>query len=239
MVNLRDEQVLREMNLYPVWVRRSVPIQQQPMVKQIVNPPAIPLDVPLEVPHPSMGVDISQLAWTGLKQQVASCKVCKLRAGCEQTVFGGGDEQADWLFIGEDPSVEEEAPGKLLVNMLAAIQLKRGVKVYQTTVVKCKPSEAHTLGEDEIGQCLPYLHRQIALLNPTLIVALGKVAAAALLGKEGALASLRGTVHDYQGIPLVVTYHPAYLLRMPNEKAQAWKDLCFAVDTMNKVSKLS
>jgi DNA polymerase len=124
--------------------------------------------------------------------------------------------------------------GKLLDNMLAAIKLKRGNNVYIANIVKCRPPNNRTPEPDEIATCMPYLQQQIALIKPKLIVALGKTAATSLLGREATLGSLRGTMHDYQGIPLIVTYHPAYLLRSPAEKAKAWQDLCFAVQRMSE-----
>ena len=182
------------------------------------------------------------LHWPELKQQVRDCTACRLRAGCTQTVFGTGDEQAEWLFVGEGPGADEDArgepfvgeSGKLLDNMLRAIKLERGKNVYIANVVKCRPPNDHNPKADEIAACLPYLHRQIELIKPKLIVALGKTASTALLGRDAPLGSLRGTLHDYRGIPLVVTYHPAYLLRSPTEKAKAWQDLCLAVETVQK-----
>ena len=183
---------------------------------------------------------LSLLNWTELKQKVRDCTACKLRAGCSQTVFGVGDENADWLFVGEGPGADEDAQGepfvgqagKLLDNMLAAIKLKRGSNVYIANIVKCRPPNNRTPEPDEIATCLPYLQQQIALIKPKLIVALGKTAATSLLGRDATLGSLRGTIHDYHGTPLIVTYHPAYLLRSPAEKAKAWQDLCFARQRM-------
>ena len=180
--------------------------------------------------------------WPELKQQVRDCQRCGLRAACTQTVFGVGDELADWLFVGDMPRADEDAlgepfvgeAGKLLDNMLAAIKLKRGKNVYIANVVKCRPADDSHPQADEIAQCLPYLQRQIELVQPKVIVALGKVAATNLLGEEVALDALRGSLHDYCGIPVIVTYHPAYLLRKPTAKAQAWQDLCFAVDVMSE-----
>jgi DNA polymerase len=191
----------------------------------------------LEVEPESVFNNSADANWPELKQQVHDCTSCKLRATCTQTVFGAGDEKAEWLFVGEGPGTDEDAQGepfvgqagKLLDNMLAAIKLKRGHKVYIANVVKCRPPNNRTPEADEITQCLPYLQRQIALIKPKLIVALGKTAATALLGRDATLGSLRGTIHDYQGVPLIVTYHPAYLLRSPAEKARAWQDLNFAV----------
>jgi DNA polymerase len=150
-----------------------------------------------------------------------------------------GDEKAAWLFVGEGPGADEDEQGepfvgqagKLLDNMLAAIKLKRGKNVYIANVVKCRPPNNRIPEADEIAQCLPYLQNQIALIQPKIIVALGKTAACALLGRDATLGSLRGKVYEYQGIPLIITYHPAYLLRSPAEKAKAWQDLCFAVAT--------
>lgn len=181
-----------------------------------------------------------ELSWSELKAMVRDCTACKLRAGCTQTVFGVGDEKADWLFVGEGPGADEDAQGepfvgqagKLLDNMLMAIKQKRGKDVYIGNIVKCRPPGNRTPETDEINTCLPYLQRQIALIQPKVIVALGKTAATALLGKDSTLASLRGRLHDYNGIPLVITYHPAYLLRTPSDKAKAWQDLCLAVKTM-------
>lgn len=180
--------------------------------------------------------------WPELKQQVRDCVRCDLRAGCTQTVFGVGDVLADWMFIGEAPGADEDErgdpfvgeAGKLLDNMLSAIKLTRNKQVYITNVVKCCPLEHHSPSVDQAQQCLPYLARQIELVQPKVIVALGKVAAKNLLGEDGPLDALRGVLHDYHGIPVVVSYHPAYLLRRPTAKAQAWQDLCFAVDVMQE-----
>jgi DNA polymerase len=184
--------------------------------------------------------DVAMLDWATLKETVRDCTACKLRAGCTQTVLGVGDEQADWLFVGEGPGAEEDAQGepfvgqagKLLDNMLLSIGLKRGDNVYIANIVKCRPPNNRNPEADEIATCLPYLQRQIALIKPKLIIALGKTAATALLGRDATLGSLRGTIHDFAGTPMLVTYHPAYLLRSPAEKAKAWQDLQAAVTHM-------
>jgi len=160
-------------------------------------------------------------------------------------VFGVGDEQAEWLFVGEGPGAEEDArgepfvgqAGKLLDNMLAAIGLKRGDNVYIANVVKCRPPGNRNPEPAEANACEPYLSRQIALIKPRLIIALGKVATQNLLGTEATIASLRGRAHAWRGTPLIVTYHPAYLLRNLTDKAKAWEDLCFAVDTMKELKQ--
>jgi DNA polymerase len=183
---------------------------------------------------------IMRMEWSGLKDAVASCTACPLHAKRNKTVFGVGDENADWLFVGEGPGADEDAQGepfvgqagKLLDSMLAAVKLKRGANVYIANCVKCRPPGNRNPESGELLACEPYLHRQIDLIRPKLIVALGKVAAANLLASDASVASMRGKVHDYRGTPLIVTYHPAYLLRSLPDKAKAWADLCFAVRTM-------
>ncbi len=251
-MNVRDEQVLRELNLYPLWVRRGMPVQEDVVPAPIVieTPEVLP-EVKAEAPvakAPSVAdihdvastPEVASLDWTALKEKVRACDACKLRVSCTQTVFGVGDENADWLFVGEGPGAEEDAQGepfvgqagKLLDNMLFSIGLKRGENVYIANVVKCQPPADRKPEAAEIKTCLPYLKQQISLIKPKLIVALGKTAATALLGRDAPLGSLRGTPHDFHGIPLLVTYHPAYLLRSPGEKAKAWQDLKSAVSLM-------
>jgi uracil-DNA glycosylase len=180
------------------------------------------------------------LEWPALKARVASCTDCPLHAKRNKTVFGVGDENADWLFVGEGPGAEEDAQGepfvgqagKLLDSMLAAIKLKRGANVYIANILKCRPPGNRNPEPQEALRCEPYLQRQIELIRPKLIIALGKVAAANLLATDASVASMRGKVHRYRGTPLIVTYHPAYLLRNLPDKAKAWVDLLFAVRTM-------
>jgi uracil-DNA glycosylase family 4 len=187
---------------------------------------------------------IMQMDWSELKGCVAACTECALHARRNKTVFGVGDENADWLFVGEGPGADEDAQGepfvgqagKLLDSMLAAIQLQRGSNVYIANVVKCRPPNNRNPQPEEALACEPFLHRQIELIKPRLIVALGKVAAVNLLAREASVASLRNKIHQYRGIPLIVTYHPAYLLRSLQEKARAWEDLCFAVDTLQALN---
>jgi DNA polymerase len=183
--------------------------------------------------------------WQQLKSAVVACTSCVLHKQRRQAVFGVGDERAEWLLVGEGPGAEEDArgepfvgqAGKLLDNMLAAIELKRGDNVYIANIVKCRPPGNRTPEPAEANACEPYLARQIALIKPRLIIALGKVAAQNLLGTEATIASLRGRAHAYRGTPLIVTYHPAYLLRNLTDKAKAWEDLCFAVHTMQALKQ--
>lgn len=247
-MNIRDEAVLRELNLHPLWVRRNMPVAEPPHVARLAATQDIaPVVMPAMAPAPAASTEQSlpateRVDWDTLKAQVHDCTACKLRAGCTQTVFGVGDEQADWLFVGEGPGADEDErgepfvgqAGKLLDNMLAAIKLKRGQNVYIANIVKCRPPNNRTPEADEIATCLPYVQHQISLIRPKLIIALGKTAATSLLGRDAALGSFRGSVHDYRGTPLIVTYHPSYLLRSPSEKAKAWQDLLFAVQRMNE-----
>ncbi len=226
--------MLEELNLWPMWRLRggseAVEPESAPAVAQLAPEPAIP----------DRREAILRLEWEGLRQAVAGCEACRLHEARTQTVFGVGDQQADWLFVGEGPGAEEDRvgepfvgqAGKLLDNMLAAIRLRRGNNVYIANAVKCRPPGNRNPEADEMAACEPYLTRQIALIQPKLIVALGKVAAQRLLGTDASIASLRGRLHDVDGIPLIVTYHPAYLLRNLPDKARAWEDLCFAVRTM-------
>jgi len=190
---------------------------------------------------------ILRMDWAELKSAVKACEACGLRKTCTQTVFGVGDEQADWLLVGEAPGAEEDArgepfvgqAGRLLDNMLVALGLARGADVYIANVVKCRPPQNRTPEPREVEACLPYLDRQIELLHPRVIVALGKSAATALLDVDATIASLRGRIHRYRNVPLVVTYHPAYLLRNLPDKAKAWEDLLLARRTMLQLREKS
>ncbi len=184
----------------------------------------------------------SLMGWESLESSIRNCTRCGLCRGRTHAVPGTGDRQARWLFVGEGPGRNEDLEGepfvgpagKLLDNMLRALGLTRGQLTYIANVVKCRPvgddGRDRPPTSDEISACLPYLQRQIALIQPDVIVALGKTAAVSLLdlSTDAALASLRGKSHLYAGIPLVVTYHPAYLLRKPADKAKSWQDLCLA-----------
>ena len=181
--------------------------------------------------------------WQQLRSLVAACASCGLCEGRKQAVFGVGAEDAPWLFVGEGPGADEDEQGepfvgqagKLLDSMLAAIGCQRGREVYIANVVKCRPPGNRTPTQEEAAACAPFLDRQIDLVAPKLIVALGRTAAARLLGTDASLASLRGRVHRYRAIPVIVTYHPAYLLRTLPDKAKAWEDLLFARRTLSAV----
>ena len=175
--------------------------------------------------------------WGSLEAQVAACTRCPLCETRTRTVFGVGDRGADWLVVGEAPGADEDRQGEpfvgragqLLNDMLQAIGLAR-TEVFIANILKCRPPGNRNPLEAEVSACLPYLEAQIALLRPRIILVVGRIAAQALLRTDAALARLRQAVHAYgpDGIPLVVTYHPAYLLREPQEKRKAWEDLRFA-----------
>ena len=178
----------------------------------------------------------STLSWSELRSAVSTCVACGLCRGRKQAVFGVGAEQGPWLFVGEGPGADEDEKGepfvgqagKLLDSMLAAAGLQRGRDAYIANVVKCRPPGNRTPTPEEAAACAPFLDRQIDLVAPKVIVALGKTAAAHLLATDASVGSMRGKVHDYRGRPVVVTYHPAYLLRNLPDKAKAWEDLLFA-----------
>jgi uracil-DNA glycosylase len=214
----RRDTILAEMGLAPIWrLRQAVSTES-------------------ESPSPAaLGVD-----WVELKQLVSGCTQCALHQTRTQTVFGVGDPKADWMLIGEAPGAEEDRlgdpfvgqAGRLLDNMLAAIGLHRTKNVYIANVLKCRPPGNRNPEPEEVAKCSPHLLRQIELVQPKLIVAMGRFAAQTLLNTDASIASLRGTLYRYAGRPLVVTYHPAYLLRNLPDKAKAWADLVFARKTM-------
>jgi len=243
----RRSLVLTELGLTPLWVRRrAAPVAVETgAVQGAVHQELTPLPTAQPLPADDGGAQIGAMNWQQLKAAVADCASCVLHKQRQQAVFGVGDAHADWLFVGEGPGAEEDArgepfvgqAGKLLDNMLAAIGLKRGDNVYIANVVKCRPPGNRNPEPAEANACEPYLSRQIALIKPRLIIALGKVAAQNLLGTEATIARLRGRAHSWRGTPLIVTYHPAYLLRNLTDKAKAWEDLCFAVDTMKELKQ--
>jgi len=176
------------------------------------------------------------MSWAELREAAATCAACGLCRARKQAVFGVGAEHGPWLFVGEGPGADEDEQGepfvgqagKLLDSMLAAAGLQRGRDTYIANVVKCRPPGNRTPTPEEAAACAPFLERQVDLVSPKVIVALGKTAAAHLLATDASVGSMRGKVHDYRGRPVVVTYHPAYLLRNLPDKAKAWEDLLFA-----------
>ena len=250
-MKLTRQKILKEMGLFPHWVlRRESKIMRGAGESKdacLPEPRAVALSAAERIPASSGLQSVGQMDWEALRRCLADCRSCRLCAERKQAVAGIGDEQADWLFVGEGPGAEEDErgepfvgqAGKLLDAMLSSIALRRGDDVYIANAVKCRPPRNRTPQSDEMAACLPFLQRQIALLQPRLIVLLGRAAVHAVLGEEGALAGLRGKTLTYsyngQEIPVVVTYHPAYLLRNLPDKAKAWEDLCRARMLMRRL----
>ena len=230
----RDE-ILRELRLAPEWrLRRGEVVAGQDAGRPVES-------VPAPLPTAATRLErIATLGWDEFAADVGACTACGLCRTRNKAVPGVGDVRAQWMLIGEAPGAEEDArgepfvgqAGKLLDNMLGALGMNRRDNVYIANVLKCRPPGNRTPEPVEVDACRPYLERQIALIRPQLIVALGKSAASLLLGTDASIASLRGRVHRVRGVPLVVTYHPAYLLRSLQEKAKAWEDLLFARRTL-------
>ncbi len=183
--------------------------------------------------------------WIGLEREALSCTRCSLHRSRTQVVFGVGNPAADWLIIGEAPGVEEDRrgepfvgrAGQLLNEMLRSAGLTRE-QVYIANILKCRPPENRDPRPEEVSSCIPYLERQIGHIAPRLILAVGRIAAQNLLGVDTPVGKLRGTVHNFGtgGIPVVVTYHPAYLLRSPSQKRKVWEDLLLAQQLVQDIS---
>ena len=203
-----------------VWALRKSAAEEHPQVTG---------DVPL--PEPQLPT------WLELRDKVAACTLCSLHRTRTQTVFGVGSESADWMIIGEAPGAEEDRrgepfvgrAGKLLDEMLRSVGLARDA-VFIANLLKCRPPQNRDPAVDEAASCRSYLDRQIALLAPKLILVVGRIAAQHLLETDAPLGRLRGQRHYLNNgqLPVVVTYHPAYLLRSPTQKRKAWQDLCLA-----------
>ncbi len=179
--------------------------------------------------------------WQGLRDAVSRCTRCELASSRTQTVFGVGNPQADWMIIGEAPGAEEDRrgepfvgrAGKLLDEMLRAVGQARE-QVFIANILKCRPPNNRDPKPDEAASCREYLDAQIARVKPGIVIAVGRIAAQNLLGSDAPVGRLRGRVHDLDGTPLVVTYHPAYLLRSPSQKQKAWDDLCLAMTLLEE-----
>ena len=239
----------------------AAPAVQAPVVRPAPAPvvrapavPAVPAASPARSPVPAASgpagaglaprpAGIETMDWPALQAAVAGCEACGLCRSRKNTVFGVGDVQADWMIVGEAPGENEDLQGEpfvglagqLLDNMLRAVGRSRtgaGAQgAYIANVLKCRPPANRNPQPAEVAQCEPYLTRQVALVKPKIILAMGRFAVQSLLKTEEPIGRLRGRVHHYEGVPVIVTYHPAYLLRTPADKAKAWADLCLALDT--------
>ncbi len=225
-------------------------------VTATVIPPAAPrataapaLATPARTPaDPERARHISTLDWPALREAVAGCRACGLCEGRAQTVFGAGHPEAHWMVVGEAPGEQEDlsgepfvgAAGELLDNMLRALSLTRSVdgetplaqRVFIANTLKCRPPRNRNPSAEEMAACEPFLKRQLELVRPRVILAMGRFAVQMLLNTQEPVGRLRGRVHAYQDVPLVVTYHPAYLLRTLTDKARAWEDLCLAAQVV-------
>ncbi len=261
---LTDRQIamLREMGV-PAWPSLRAPAATPPAAP-VAAPVAAASAVPAAAPVASAATasiappvpitahaPVATLDWDGLRTAVAACQSCALAGSRQRTVFGAGSTQAHWMLVGEAPGEQEDrqgepfvgAAGQLLDAMLRAAGLTREAdsgaeparQVYITNTLKCRPPRNRNPEPAEMHECAPFLVRQIELLQPRLILAMGGFAVKGLLQTDEAVGRLRGRVHRHRGIPVVVTYHPAYLLRNLPEKARAWEDLCLALQTMESL----
>jgi len=237
----------------PAFAPAPAPAEPLLAVRQAVPAPAPPTE-PAPMPArpgsagskgvaPSAGVDLLQ--WDALAQAVADCRACNLCDGRSNAVFGAGDPKADWLIVGDPPDEADDQQGqpfagpagKLLDNMLRAAGLARTDNVYISNVLKCRPAGNRNPEPAELSRCEPFLRRQVQLLEPKIIIAMGRFAVQTLLGTQDPVGKLRGRVHDYMGVPVVVTYHPAYLLRNLADKGKAWTDLCLALEVVSAAAR--
>jgi uracil-DNA glycosylase family 4 len=215
----------------PVNKQAEKPVEDAAVTAVLHASPRNPASQLAGTDHPSA------MNWESLARCVADCTKCNLHGGRTQTVFGVGNRSADWMIIGEAPGAEEDArgepfvgrAGQLLNGMLQAVGLQRQ-QVYIANILKCRPPNNRDPLPEEVQQCWPYLKRQIELIGPKVILAVGRIAAQSLLMTEEAIGRLRGKIHTHEesGIPVVATYHPAYLLRKPADKRKAWEDLQLA-----------
>lgn len=262
-LDARQRAMLEEMGVRVFWPEAAAVVEAEPAYVDEVEAPAaapLPVQAPARMPVAAPVVarsapapvgdpvtrmrmpGIERMEWDALAQAVAECRACKLCDGRRNTVFGVGDLQADWLVVGEAPGENEDAQGepfvgqagKLLDNMLGALALNRRERVYIANVLKCRPPGNRNPEPEEVAQCEPFLRRQVELLQPKIILAMGRFAVQTLLQTTEPIGRLRGRVHQYNGVPVVVTYHPAYLLRNLPDKAKAWADLCLARAVMQE-----
>jgi DNA polymerase len=227
--------ILREMGLTPIWSLRGATAH---VAEKFAEPlaPTVPVALgqpPAPLPDSNRDANIAAMPWDELISSIANCTACQLSKTRIKTVPGIGDRSPSWMVIGEAPGENEDKQGEpfvgkagqLLDAMLASVGKKRSHGVFIANVIKCRPPGNRNPEPQEILACAPYLKRQIALASPKLLLAAGKFAAQTLLNRDDTVASMRTSGGQFAGIPVVVTYHPAYLLRSPLEKTKAWDDL--------------
>ena len=233
----------------PVPVQAPVP-SPAPAPVRMSRPAAVSTEPdPPSVPRPlaARPSGVAAMDWPALREAVAGCEACGLCRSRRNTVFGVGHEQAQWMIVGEAPGEQEDLrgepfvgkAGQLLDNMLRAVGLTRAEagpeqQVYIANVLKCRPPMNRNPEPQEVAQCEPFLKRQVELVAPKLILAMGRFAVQSILQTGEPIGRLRGRVHAYHGVPVVVTYHPAYLLRNPADKSRSWEDLCLAREVLRQ-----
>jgi uracil-DNA glycosylase len=248
----RQRAMLAEMGT-PLWFAPEVEVEAEPAVfalklpQQSVAQLAAEVTVSLEQGRSatSRPSGVETMDWPALRAAIIDCRACSLCETRKQTVFGTGHLQAHWMIVGEAPGEQEDRQGEpfvgksgqLLDNMLRALGLSRNAtgdaddpakQVFIANTLKCRPPGNRNPLPQELNECEPYLVRQIELVRPKIILAMGRFAVQSLLRTNEPIGKLRGRVHQFQGVPLIVTYHPAYLLRNLEDKAKAWDDLCLA-----------
>lgn len=220
-----------------------VPIQVKP-----VMPKAAPVEAPMPQAHPPVPSGLADMDWADLQAAAAGCQACVLCAQRTHSVVGMGSAQAQWLVVGDAPGTEESASGqpfageagRLFDKMLKAVGLSRTGEgeagAYVMHATQCPTPDARNPSPVELSTCSAYLSRKVALIKPRVIVAMGRFAMQALLQTAEPLGKMRGQVHHYQGVPVVVTYPPAYLLRNQADKGKAWEDLCLALKVVQETT---
>jgi len=236
-IEARRAEYLRTIGI-DLWVPRAGRLLRGGTVPAASESPQAPQPAYACPPAPAEDAE----AWQSLRAEVLGCTRCALHQSRTQAVLGVGPGRCDWMVVGEAPGAEEDRrgepfvgrAGQLLDAMLRAIGLSRDANVYIANILKSRPPGNRDPRPEEVHACLPYLHRQIELVQPRLLLAVGRIAAQNLLGTDAPLGKLRGRVHRFgeRNVPLVVTYHPAYLLRSPADKRKAWEDLKFARATL-------
>jgi len=233
----------RELGMHDFYRHAQAPASDEqliPLPDKAQNPE--PADLPIFQADPPAGDAVAALR--AIREDIGDCTRCGLSRGRKNIVFGVGNPKADIMFIGEGPGADEDEQGEpfvgragqLLNNMIAAMGLRRE-DVYIANVVKCRPPQNRAPERDEIETCSPFLMRQVDVIRPKIIVALGATAAKTLLGISDSMASLRGRLYDFRGTKLAVTYHPAFLLRDPRQKKEAWKDLQMVMNFLGMPAK--